>query len=125
MPYPELKGLLTDIGTEELGHLEMIGAIVHQLTRNLTPEQIMAAGFDKYFVDHTTGIYPIAASGAPYTAASMQSKGDTITDLHENLAADATTAKEQPPFRKARKPLILLAFRHFEGFRKNGIPAIT
>ncbi len=88
MPYPELKGLLTDIGTEELGHLEMIGAIVHQLTRNLTPEQIVASGFDKYFVDHTTGIYPIAASGAPYTAASMQSKGDTITDLHENLAAE-------------------------------------
>ncbi len=66
----------------------MIGAIVHQLTRNLTPEQIVASGFDKYFVDHTTGIYPIAASGAPYTAASMQSKGDTITDLHENLAAE-------------------------------------
>lgn len=66
----------------------MIGAIVHQLTRNLTPEQIVASGFDKYFVDHTTGIYPVAASGAPYTAASMQSKGDTITDLHENLAAE-------------------------------------
>lgn len=88
MPYAELKGLLTDVGTEELGHLEMIGAIVYQLTRNLTPEQIVAAGFDKYFVDHTTGIYPVAASGAPYTAASMQSKGDTITDLHENLAAE-------------------------------------
>ncbi len=88
MPYAELKGLLTDVGTEELGHLEMIGAIVYQLTRNLTPEQIMASGFDKYFVDHTTGIYPIAASGVPYTAAGMQSKGDTITDLHENLAAE-------------------------------------
>ena len=89
MPYPQLKGLLTDIGTEELGHLEMIGAIVHQLTRNLSPEEIKKSGFDAYFVDHTTGVYPTAASGFPYTAASMQSKGDTITDLMENMAADA------------------------------------
>lgn len=89
MPYPQLKGLLTDIGTEELGHLEMIGAIVHQLTRNLSPEEIKKSGFDAYFVDHTAGIYPTAASGFPYTAASMQSKGDTITDLMENMAADA------------------------------------
>ena len=89
MPHPQLKGLLTDIGTEELGHLEMIGAIVHQLTRNLSPEEIKRSGFDAYFVDHTTGIYPTAASGFPYTAASMQSKGDTITDLMENMAADA------------------------------------
>ena len=89
MPYPQLKGLLTDIGTEELGHLEMIGAIVHQLTRNLSPEEIKRSGFDAYFVDHTAGIYPTAASGFPYTAASMQSKGDTITDLMENMAADA------------------------------------
>ena len=88
MPYAELKGLLTDIGTEELGHLEMIGAIVYQLTRNLTIEQIEKSGFDKYFVDHTTGVYPAAASGAPYTAASMQSKGDILADLHENLAAE-------------------------------------
>lgn len=88
MPYPQLKGLLTDIGTEELGHLEMIGAIVHQLTRNLSPEEIKKSGFDAYFVDHTTGIYPTAASGFPYTAASMQSKGDTITDLMENMAAE-------------------------------------
>ena len=88
MPYPELKGLLTDIGTEELGHLEMIGAIVYQLTRNLSIEQIKDSGFDTYFVDHTTGIYPTAASGSPYTAASMASKGDVITDLHENLAAE-------------------------------------
>jgi len=88
MPYAELKGLLTDIGTEELGHLEMIGAIVYQLTRNLSIDEIKKAGFDTYFVDHTTGVYPVAASGAPYTAASMQSKGDMITDLHENLAAE-------------------------------------
>lgn len=88
MPFAELKGLLTDIGTEELGHLEMIGAIVHQLTRNLTPEEIKRSGFDTYFVDHTTGVYPTAASGFPWTAASMQSKGDLITDLMENMAAE-------------------------------------
>ncbi|MBE6834902.1 MAG: manganese catalase family protein [Ruminococcaceae bacterium] len=88
MPYPELKGLLTDIGVEELGHLEMIGAIVYQLTRNLSKEDIRKAGFDAYFVDHTTGVYPTAASGFPYTAASMQSKGDVIADLHEDLAAE-------------------------------------
>ncbi|MBQ6022607.1 MAG: manganese catalase family protein [Clostridia bacterium] len=88
MPWAELKGLLTDIGTEELGHLEMIGAIVYQLTRNLSVEEIEKAGFDKYFVDHTTGVYPVAASGAPFTAAYLQSKGDVLTDLHENLAAE-------------------------------------
>lgn len=88
MPYPELKAILTDVGTEELAHLEMIGAIVYQLTRNLSLEEIKESGFDTYFVDHTTGIYPVAASGAPFTAAYLQSKGDTITDLHENLAAE-------------------------------------
>jgi len=88
MPYPELKGLLTDIGTEELGHLEMIGAIVYQLTKNLSIEEIKRSGFDTYFVDHTTGIYPQAASGMPWTAASMQSKGDLFADLIEDLAAE-------------------------------------
>ena len=88
MPFPELKGLLTDIGVEELGHLEMIGAIVHQLTRNLNEEQIKSAGFDAYFVDHTTGVYPTAASGWPYSAASMQVKGDVLADLAEDLAAE-------------------------------------
>ena len=88
MPYPELKGLLTDIGTEELGHLEMIGAIVHQLTRNLTEDQIRTAGFDAYFVDHTAGIYPTAASGSPWNAAGIGVKGDLIADLTEDLAAE-------------------------------------
>jgi len=88
MPYPELKGLLTDIGTEELAHLEMIGAIVYQLTRDLSIDEIKKSGFDTYFVDHTTGIYPVAASGSPFTAAYIQSKGDVITDLHEDLAAE-------------------------------------
>ena len=89
MPYPELKGLLTDIGTEELGHLEMIAAIVHQLTRNLTDQQLQDnPGFAAYFVDHTAGIYPTAASGFPWSAASMAVKGDLIADLTEDLAAE-------------------------------------
>ncbi len=84
----EMSYRVSSIGTEELGHLEMIGAIVHQLTRNLSREQIMNSGFAPYYVDHTTGIYPAAASGVPWTAAYMQSKGDPITDLHEDLAAE-------------------------------------
>ena len=88
MPYPELKGLLTDIGTEELGHLEMVGAIVYQLTRNLSMEEIKKSGFDVYFVDHTTGVYPAAASGFPFNAACIASKGDLIADLNEDLAAE-------------------------------------
>ena len=88
MPFDELKGLLTDIGTEELGHLEMIGAIVHQLTRNLNDSQIKDAGFAPYFVDHTIGVYPTAASGSPWNAASMAVKGDPMADLVEDLAAE-------------------------------------
>ena len=75
-------------GTEELGHLEIVGTIVHQLTRDLNEDQIKTAGFDTYFVDHTAGIYPQFASGTPWTAATMQSKGDLITDLTEDLAAE-------------------------------------
>ena len=88
MPYAELKGLLTDVGTEELAHLEMVGTIVYQLTRNLSEDDIKTAGFDAYFVDHTTGIYPQAASGMPFTAATLASKGDPITDIHESMAAE-------------------------------------
>lgn len=88
MPYDEVKGLLTDVATEELAHLEMVGTIVHQLTRNLTDDDIKKAGFDAYFVDHTTGIYPASAAGVPFTAAYIQSKGDPITDLHEDMAAE-------------------------------------
>lgn len=88
MPYAELKGLLTDIGTEELAHLEMISAMVHQLTRSLTPEEIKKSGFDTYFVDHTTGVYPVAASGAPWSANYIGVKGDLIADLHEDMAAE-------------------------------------
>lgn len=88
MPYTELKGLLTDIGVEELSHLEMVGTIVHQLTRKLTPEEQKAGGFAAYFVDHTVGVFPQFASGTPWTAATMQVKGDPITDLTEDLAAE-------------------------------------
>ena len=90
MPFDELRGLLTDIGTEELGHLEMVGAIVHQLTRNLKTAQIENSPFAAYFVVHTTGVYPTAASGFPFSAASMAVKGDPMCDLVEDLAADAT-----------------------------------
>ena len=88
MPFKEAKGLLTDIGTEELSHMEMICAIVYQLTKNLTPEEIVASGFDKYYVDHTTALWPQAAGGTPFGATVFQSKGDAITDLHEDLAAE-------------------------------------
>ena len=88
MPCGELKGLLTDIGTEELGHLEIVGAMVQQLTRCLSCDEITKAGFDAYFVDHGAGVHPTSAGGFPYHAASMQSKGDALTDLHENLAAE-------------------------------------
>ena len=92
MPFDELKGLLTDIGTEELGHLEMIGAIVHQLTRNLKDTQMKDSAFAPYFVDHTAGVYPASAAGTPWSAGSIQVVGDPITDLTEDLAADGTTA---------------------------------
>ncbi len=88
MPDARVAGLLTDIGTEELAHLEIIGAIVRQLTRNLTPEQIKEQGFDSYFVDHTLGVYPASAAGVPFTAAYLQSKGDPITDLNEDMGAE-------------------------------------
>lgn len=88
MPLPELKATLTDIGTEELSHLEMIGAILYQLTKGLSEKEIKESGLGDYFVDHTLGIYPGSASGVPFTAAYLQSKGDAITDLHEDLAAE-------------------------------------
>ena len=88
MPNRRVAGLLNDIGTEELAHLEMIGTIVHQLTCNLSKKDIKTAGFDAYFVDHTAGIYPAAAAGFPWNAASMAVKGDLIADLTEDLAAE-------------------------------------
>ena len=88
MPYKEVSGMLTDIGTEELAHVEMISAIVYQLTRNLSIDEIKKSGFDTYFVDHTTGIYPIAASGVPFDSKYIGVKGDVIADLNEDLAAE-------------------------------------
>lgn len=87
-PYKEVAGLLTDIGTEELAHLEMVGAIIYQLTRNLSMDEIEKSGFDKYYIDHTLGIWPQAAGGVPFNANQFQSKGDVITDLVEDMAAE-------------------------------------
>ncbi|MDE6686476.1 MAG: manganese catalase family protein [Lachnospiraceae bacterium] len=87
-PYREVAGVLTDIGTEELAHLEMVAAIVYQLTKDLSMDEIEASGFDKYYVDHTLGIWPQAAGGVPFNACEFQSKGDIITDLFEDMAAE-------------------------------------
>ncbi len=88
MPSDQVKGVLTDIGTEELGHLEMVGALVHQLTRDLTPEEIKKHGFDAYFVDHTVGVYPQAAAGVPWDGLTINVTGDVIADLTEDMAAE-------------------------------------
>jgi spore coat protein JC len=88
MPYREVASVLTDIGTEELAHLEMVSVIVYQLTRNLTAEQIKGTPFEAYYVDHTTAVWPTAAAGIPFNACEFQSKGDAITDLVEDLAAE-------------------------------------
>ncbi len=88
MPYREVAGILTDVGTEELAHVEMISTILYQLTRNLTPDEIKKSGFDTYFVDHTTGIYPVAAAGVPFDAKYIGVKGDVFADLNEDLAAE-------------------------------------
>ena len=126
MPYAELKGLLTDVGTEELGHLEMIGAIVHQLTRNLSPEEIRKGGFDTYFVDHTSGVYPTAASGFPWSASSMQSTGDLISDLSENMAAEQKARKTYDNILRlvddadVRDPIKFLRAREIVHFQRFG-----
>ena len=88
MPYREVAGILTDVGTEELAHVEMISAILHQLTRNLSEEEIRKSGFDTYFIDHTAGVYPQAASGVPFDAKYIGVKGDVLADLNEDLAAE-------------------------------------
>ena len=106
MPYNEVVGILTDVGTEELAHIEMVSAIIYQLTRNLSEEEIKKSVFAPYFVDHTTGVYPVAASGTPFDMKYVGVKGDVLADLHEDLAADATTAKEQPAYSRGGKPLI-------------------
>ena len=119
MPYGEVVGILTDVGTEELAHMEMISAILYQLTRNLTPEQIRESGFDTYFIDHTTGIYPVAASGSAFSAQTLQSTGDAFADLHEDLAAEGTITKEQPVFSIPQKALFHAVFRTFRVLAPN------
>ncbi len=88
IPYREVAGLLTDIGTEELAHFEMIGAIVYQLTKDLSVEEIEKQGFAPYYVDHTLALWPQAAGGIPFNSCQFQSKGDVLTDLFEDLAAE-------------------------------------
>ncbi|MGB8451147.1 MAG: manganese catalase family protein [Anaerocolumna sp.] len=88
MPYKEIAGLLTDIGTEELAHMEIISAIVFQLTKNLSLDEIKTGGFDAYYIDHTTALWPQSAGGIPFNSCFFQSKGDALTDLHEDLAAE-------------------------------------
>ena len=125
MPSDKVKGLLTDIGTEELAHVEMISAILYQLTKNLTPEQIKESGFDTYFVDHTSGVYPTAASGFPWSSSSMQSTGDLISDLNENMAAEQKARKtydnilrlvDDPDVRDPIKFLRAREIVHFQRF---------
>ena len=131
MPYKECKAILTDIGTEELAHQEMIAAIVYQLTRNLTPEQIKEGGFDAYFVDHTTGIYPQSAAGVPFTAAALQSKGDPITDLFEDLAAEQKARTTYDNLLRlidnpdVREPLKFLRAREVVHFQRFGDANLT
>lgn len=126
MPCKEVGGLLTDIGTEELGHLEMICSIIYQLTKNLSTEQAKTAGFDAYYIDHTTGLWPTAAAGVPFNACEFQSKGDAITDLIEDLAAEqkARTTYDNLiriiPNPEVREPLKFLRAREVVHFQRFG-----
>ena len=124
MPYKEVTGILTDVGTEELAHLEMVAAILYQLTRNVSEEKLADSPFASYFVDHTTGIYPQSAAGIPTDMKYIGVKGDVIADLNEDLAADAAIIKEQPLREKSQKPLKYKAFSHFGKTPENCIPAI-
>ncbi len=125
MPYNEVKGILTDVGTEELAHIEMVSAILYQLTRNLNMEEIKKSGFDTYFVDHTTAIYPQAASGSPFSAATLAVTGDVIADLTEDLAAEQKARMtydnilrlaDDPDVRDAIKFLRAREIVHFQRF---------
>ena len=123
-PYKEVTGILTDVGTEELAHLEIIAAILYQLTRNLSPDQIAGTPFATYFVDHTTGLYPVSASGVPFDMKYVGVKGDILTDLNEDLAADAAITQTQPLSKNRRNPLKYKDFSHFGKTLKNRHPAI-
>jgi len=125
MPVRQVGGLLTDIGTEEINHLEIICSMVYQLTRNLTPEQAKTAGFDAYYVDHTAGVWPQAAAGVPFTSLEFQSKGDAMADLFEDLAAEQKARTvydnllrviEEPDVREPLKFLRAREIVHFQRF---------
>lgn len=126
MPFGELKGILTDVGTEELAHLEMVSAIVYQLTRNLSEKEILDSGFAPYYTDHTTGVYPVAASGTPFNAMGFQSKGDPITDFHEDLAAEQKARTTYDNLLRlvddpdVREPLKFLRAREIVHFQRFG-----
>ena len=119
------KQFHSSIGTEELAHLEMIGSILYQLTRNLSVEEIEKSPLAQYFTDHTTGVYPASAAGVPTDMKYIGVKGDVLADLNEDLAADAAIIKEQPLREKSRKPLKYKDFSHLGKTLKNRIPAIT
>ncbi len=121
MPKGQVMGMLTDIGSEELGHMEMIGAIVYQLTRNLKPEQIAGTPFAAYFVDHTTGVYPSSAAGVPFDNKYTGVKGDALADLNEDLAADAANTQEQRNACSAKDQLNLLKLARTSCFLKHQI----
>ncbi len=125
-PCRQVQGILTDIGTEELGHMEMVSAIIFQLTRNLTEKEIKQGGFDAYFLDHTTGIYPVAASGVPFSAEVFQSTGDAIADLSEDLAAEQKARKSYDNLLRliddpdVRDPIKFLREREIVHFQRFG-----
>lgn len=124
--YGEVIGTLTDVGTEELGHIEMIGAIIYQLTKGLSPEEIKKGGLDAYFTEHTLGIYPASASGEPFTASAFQSSGDVIADLHEDMAAEQKARKTYDNLLKlvddpdVKDPLVFLREREIVHFQRFG-----
>lgn len=126
MPCKEVAGLLTDIGTEELAHLEIICAIIYQLTKNMTPEDAKKAGFDAYYIDHTSGIWPTAAAGVPFNACEFQSKGDALADLFEDLAAEQKARATYEnliriiPNPEVREPLKYLREREIVHFHRFG-----
>ena len=125
MPYAEGKGLLTDIGTEELAHMEIVAAIVCQLTKNLTPDQIEESGFGPYYIDHTTGIWPQAAGGVPFNACEFQVKGDAITDLTEDLAAEQKARSTYDNIlRVVKDPDVLRSDSILTGTRNRPLPKI-
>ena len=125
MPDRKIAGILTDVGNEELNHLEIVGAILYQLTRDLPTSEIENSPMLQYFVDHTTGVYPASSAGIPTDMKYIGVKGDVIADLNEDLAADAAITQTQPLSKNRRKPLKYKDFSHFGKTLKNCHPAIT